>query len=144
MSFLTSLFTGGDSIKAIGDTVDKLFTSDEEKLSAKLEVTKAENDFKTKLAEMDTSLAMGQLDINKLDATSGNWVQTNWRPMVGWVCVASVAYTYLLEPLFRFLATVVFGYVGGFPQLNDDKLFELLLTMLGVAGLRTYEKVKGV
>lgn len=144
MSFVTSLFNGGDAVKAIGESVDKLFTSDEERLAAKLEVAKAENEFKVKLAEMDTTLAMGQIDINKLDAGSGNWIQSNWRPMVGWVCVASIAYVYLLEPFLRFVATVIFGYAGEFPQVNDDKLFELLLTLLGVAGLKTYEKVKGV
>lgn len=144
MSFLTSLFTGGDSIKAIGETVDKLFTSDEERLAQKLELVKAENDLKTKILELDTSLALGQIEINKIEATSQELFVSGWRPFIGWICGFALCYAFILEPFLRFAANVVFGYVGSFPIIDLGELWPILLGMLGLGGLRTYEKVKGV
>lgn len=144
MSFLSTLFSGGDSIKAIGETVDKLFTSDDERMAAKLELTKAENDLKVKYLESDTNLALGQIDLNKTEATNADLFVSGWRPFVGWICGFAVAYTFILEPILRFAAKVVFGYEGEFPQINSSDLNAILLGMLGLGGLRTYEKVKGV
>jgi hypothetical protein len=144
MGFLSTLLTGGDSVKAITEVVDKLFTSDEERAAAKLEIMKAEQTYKLELAKMDTSLALGQIEVNKVEASSSDRFVAGWRPAVGWICALAILYAFFLEPFFRFTAQVIFAYSGQFPEINTSDLNSLLFGMLGLGGLRTYEKLKGI
>lgn len=63
---------------------------------------------------------------------------SGWRPAIGWVCALAMGYQYLLRPFL-----VAFNPVLAFPGL-DDNLWQLLAGMLGLGGLRTFEKVNGV
>ena len=144
MSFLSALFSGGDTVKAIGETVDKLFTSDEERLAAKIELQKAEMIFQTREMELRQQQNLGQLDLNKVEAGNANVFVSGWRPFIGWVCGFALAYGFILEPVLRFLAKVMFGYEGEFPVIELAELNSILLGMLGLGSLRTFEKVKGV
>ena len=144
MSFLSALFSGGDTVKAIGETVDKLFTSDEERLAAKIELQKAEMIFQTREMELRQQQNLGQLDLNKVEAGNANVFVSGWRPFIGWVCGFALAYGFILEPILRFLAKVLFGYEGEFPVIELAELNSILLGMLGLGSLRTFEKVKGV
>jgi len=83
-------------------------------------------------------VVQGQLDINKIEAANPSVWVSGWRPGVGWVCVAALAYQYVVRPLL-----IGFGVADHMPAL-DDSLWELLFGMLGLGGLRTFEKVKGV
>lgn len=80
----------------------------------------------------------GQLEINKAEAGSGNWFVAGWRPFIGWVCGMALAFQYLVRPivLTKYPALQVPGL--------DDNLWQLMLGMLGMGGLRTFEKAKGV
>lgn len=90
------------------------------------------------------TLVQGQLDINKVEAASANMFVAGWRPFIGWVCGVSLMYTYLGYPISLWACSVWFPGVV-VPKLgNDGMLYELLFGMLGLGGLRTFEKVKGV
>lgn len=143
MNFLTALFSGGDTVKAIGDTVDKLFTSDEERLAAKVELQKAELAFNLRQVELQQQQNLGQIDLNKVEAANANIFVSGWRPFIGWVCGAALAYGFIIEPMLRFLVKVLFGYDGEFPIIHLDELNSILLGMLGLGTLRTIEKVQG-
>jgi hypothetical protein len=88
-------------------------------------------------------LVQGQMDINKAEAASGSVFIGGWRPAIGWVCAAALACQYIARPLLVW-AGIVTGH--NWPMLPglDDNLWELMLGMLGMGGLRTLEKVKGV
>lgn len=144
MSFFSTLFSGGDTVKAIGETVDKLFTSDDERLERENEKAKADQQYQLELAKLDSQALQNQTDINKIEAASTNLFVSGWRPFVGWVCGIALAYTYIGEPVLRFIAQVLFGYVGAFPVLNTNELYTVLLGLLGLGGMRSFEKVKGV
>lgn len=96
---------------------------------------------KAKLIELQMSgelqQIMGQLEINKAEAQSGNWFVAGWRPGAGWVCVLGLLYTFIVRPV----ATAL-GYP--MPAIDTGELNALLFAMLGVAGMRTVEKVKQV
>lgn len=96
---------------------------------------------KAKLIELqmngELQQIMGQLEINKAEAQSGNWFVAGWRPGAGWVCVLGLLYTFIVRPV----ATAL-GYP--MPAIDTGELNALLFAMLGVAGLRSVEKVKGV
>lgn len=84
-----------------------------------------------------------QTEVNKVEAANASVFVSGWRPAIGWCCAIALFYTYLLSPL----ATWGFGAaqidVPEFPKL-DDNLWELMFGMLGMGGLRTFEKIKGV
>tara|TARA_R110000803_G_scaffold60763_3_gene120208 strand:- start:498 stop:929 length:432 start_codon:yes stop_codon:yes gene_type:complete len=97
------------------------------------------------LAEMNAQVNMltGQMEINKVEAASGNWFVAGWRPFVGWVCGFALAYAAILEPFMRFIASVN-DYSGTFPIIDTTITMQVLLGMLGLGAMRTREKEKGV
>ena len=90
------------------------------------------------------TIVQGQLEINKTEAASSSLFTSGWRPAIGWVCGTALAYTYVLYPI------ILWGCALWAPSVippklgNDGMLYELLLGMLGLGGLRTFEKIKKV
>jgi hypothetical protein len=81
-------------------------------------------------------LSIAQLAVNKEEA-KGNWFQSSWRPAVAWVCVVGMAINFLVSPLLAPLGIVV-------PQADTSVMMPVLMGMLGLGGLRSFEKVKKV
>ena len=79
---------------------------------------------------------LAQLEINKTEA-KGNWFQASWRPATAWVCVLGFTVNFLISPL-----AAPFGVMV--PQVDTTVMLPILMAMLGLAGARSYEKVKGV
>ncbi len=127
----------------ISKVVDLVIPDPNKAAEAKLKA--AEMAQKGELAVLDAELrmAMGQLEINKEEAKSPSLWVSGWRPAVGWTGAAGLAYAAILEPLARFVATVA-GYHGAFPELDTTITMQILFAILGVGGLRTFEKSKGV
>lgn len=86
---------------------------------------------------------LAQLQVDQVEAQSANWFVAGWRPFVGWVCGAGLAYVAVAEPVARFVATMN-GYHGAFPQIDTTLTMQVLLGMLGMGALRTVEKTKEV
>lgn len=90
----------------------------------------------------DTDLAKGQIEINKAEA-DGTGYKANWRPTIGYVCAAALAYTYILNPLLLWAAAVSGSGITPPDIVIDEHLWELMMGMLGLAGWRAMDKVKG-
>ena len=84
----------------------------------------------------DLSLLVGQLEINKIEAASSNMFVAGWRPGIGWICAAALAYNTILSPILAIWFTV--------PAVDTSLLYPVLMGLLGLGGLRTYEKSRGV
>jgi hypothetical protein len=108
------------------------------------EVEKAKLAQLTQEMQNEFLLLAGQMDINKLEAQNSSVFVSGWRPMVGWICGMALAYAALIEPLLRFIATVMYGYQGAYPEVNTTITLEILFAMLGLAGMRSFEKKHGV
>ena len=130
--------TGG-AINAVKDVVDEFITTEEERLEYQLK--KAELELKEK--ELDTILLEKVHETNIAEAKTGNWFIAGWRPFIGWICGFGIAYTYVLAP-FLHSAFKALGIEFPLPQLDMGLLINLVLAMLGLAGLRTFEKKWGV
>lgn len=91
----------------------------------------------------ETDLAKLQIQANLEEAKSTNLFVSGWRPSVGWVASISLAYVALLEPLMRFVAQVVFAYSGGFPIIDTTITLQILLGLLGIGAMRSYDKKNG-
>ena len=119
-----------------GKLIDRMWPDPAQAATAKLELIKLQQ-------SGDLAQMTGQLDINKIEAASNSTFVSGWRPAIGWVCALALLYQYLVRPL----AVAVFAAVGHplptMPGL-DENLWQLMMAMLGMGGLRTFEKVQGV
>ena len=130
---MTGLVDIGGIVEAVGKIAGDLITTDKEWLQLELEGRK-----------LDQALDMAQIEVNKVEAASASLFTSGWRPYVGWGCGTAFLYQALFEPIARFLATVVFDYKGAFPVLDTTLTMQVLFGMLGMAGMRAWEKSKGV
>jgi len=123
--------------------IDKLI----EPVSKILDKFVADKDLKAKLEhEIKTELHkanMAQIEVNKIEAQSKHWFVAGWRPCVGWICAFALAYHFILQP-FAIFAISLAGLSYDLPEFDMNSLMTILLGMLGLGGLRTYEKKQGV
>ena len=111
--------------------------TDQAKQLFKLEELKQKGDL-AQLNAMVVSM-QGQLKINAVEAAHRSIFVAGWRPFIGWVGGFSLAYAGILEPLMRFIATVA-GYEGDFPLIETASTITILMGMLGIGGMRSYDK----
>lgn len=97
----------------------------------------------TELLQALSSADTQQTEINKIEAASSSVFVAGWRPAVGWVCVSGVGYQFVVRPLAQAIVTI-WQPAYTMPSVPTDDLLYLLGILLGVAGLRSFEKVKGV
>lgn len=122
----------------IGNKVlDRVFPDPTERAKAQLELLKLEQ-------SGDLAVMTAQTDINKIEAGSTNLFVSGWRPFIGWGCGIAFIYSALLEPFLRFIATVIFKYQGLYPAIDTSLTLQILLGLLGLAGMRSWEKKEGV
>lgn len=100
---------------------------------------KAEAELRDSLQAWDRA----QMAVNQAEAGHASIFVAGWRPFIGWVCGASLAYQFVVLP---FASWALAMWAPGTPPLPglNDMLFELTMAMLGMGGLRTFEKLKGV
>ena len=89
-------------------------------------------------------LARGQLEINKAEAQHRSIFVAGWRPFLGWCLSFAMAWHFVLAPLTMFACGAMEIYIPDLPVFDMDSLMTVLLGMLGLGGLRTVEKVKGL
>ncbi len=104
---------------------------------------KAAEDYQRAMLDAANKAEAEQREINKAEAASASTFVAGWRPAIGWVCAAALGFQYLLRPLAAWAAGVWWPHLPPLPGLDDD-LWQLMFGMLGLGGLRTFEKAKGV
>jgi hypothetical protein len=88
-------------------------------------------------------IAKAQIEVNRTEAGNKNLFVAGWRPAVGWVCCLGMASNFLVIPLANF-ALALSGSPVVVPLIDLSTMLPVLMGMLGLGGLRTYEKTKGV
>ena len=139
MNFLASLFGAGDVVKAVGETIDSLVTSDEERLEAEQEIMKARRNFDYLGNKLVAEQNIGQMEVNKQEA-KGNWFQSGWRPAIGWIGAITLAYQFIVYPL---LLWTLDDASKAPPQMDSSMMFTIITGMLGIAGMRSFDKTRG-
>lgn len=133
MSFLAKIIGGAatDTIGAVGNAFDQIFTSDEERAQAALVLEK--------LRQQPHIL---QAEINRLEAGHRSLFVSGWRPFIGWVCGLGLAWAFLGHPFFEWFVALR-GLAVSAPVVASENMLELILALLGLGGLRTFEKLTG-
>lgn len=108
------------------------------------EAAKINAALQTELLKADLSAIQGQLAVNLEEAKSGSLFVAGWRPAVGWVCASALGYNFVLQPFLAFGIGALRWKLPPLPVLDSGALTTVLLGMLGIAGMRSFEKVKGV
>ena len=103
---------------------------------------KAKAEIAAEVQKEETQLLLQQIQVNMVEAASPSIFVAGWRPFIGWVCGLALAYVAILEPVIRFAAVVGFKYGGGFPTIDTNLTMQVLLGMLGLAGMRSFEKTR--
>jgi hypothetical protein len=96
---------------------------------------------KQEKAELIAEINKAQLEVNKVESGHTSMFVAGWRPFVGWTCGIALCYHFVIQPFLVFLC-YSFGYQVELPVFNMQTLTTVLMGMLGLGGLRSYEKVK--
>ena len=129
----------GAIIDSVGKVASDLITTDKERIELELEGKR-----------IDQATDLAQMEINKTEAQNQNLFVAGWRPAIGWVGAAAMAYQFLLYPLLVWSWTwmqaeqIVPQEVKPPPMLDTEALWVILSGMLGIAGMRSFEKTRGV
>ena len=113
----------GNIIDKVAGHVDKFTLDKEEKAQLIQEINKA------------------QIEVNKIEAGQTNVFVSGWRPFVGWTCGIALCYHFVLQPLLMFIFVSI-GKPMELPVFDMSTLTTVLLGMLGLGGMRSFEKVK--
>ena len=87
--------------------------------------------------------ALAQIEVNKIEA-KGNWFQSSWRPLVGWVCAIAFAWHFVIQSLLVFAFTYAGAEIPDLPEFDMSALLTVLGGLLGLGSLRTFEKTRGI
>ena len=123
----------GEIIGGVGKIADDLITTDKERLTLALEEKKIE-----------AGLIQSQIEVNKAEAQHASVFVAGWRPFIGWVGGFGMAYQFLLYPLLTWVWPILLPSAPIPPELNGDVLFAMVSGMLGIAGMRSFDKMKGI
>lgn len=129
---------GGDAIKTVAGVIDDLHTSEEEK-----------EQLKVRFAEIESRLKEKQMAINLADAQStaggiSGMLQRSWRPLIGMSCALAIFWEFVLSKFILFICGLFQYEVVNIPELDMGTLMPLVMSLLGMGALRTFEKTKGI
>jgi hypothetical protein len=126
-------FSISNPISSIIDTVGKII---DKAVPDRAAADAAKAQLLSQESTQEFQLLLGQIQANIEEAKSTNWWVAGWRPAVGWCCVTALAVQFIITPL---------GAAMGFkiPPLDTGPLITMLVSLLGIAGMRTAEKITG-
>lgn len=129
----------GDIIDAVGDLVGEVIVDVDKKKELEFKL----QELRDKSDERFHEELMGQIEVNKVEAASTSVFVAGWRPFIGWIGGVGLGWTFVLSPFVEY-ASRLFGWKGAMPEVDTESLMMLVLGMLGVGAMRSYEKTKGV
>jgi phenylpyruvate tautomerase PptA (4-oxalocrotonate tautomerase family) len=127
----------GKLVDPVSNILDKVVEDKDQK-------AKLAHEIATMAERHAQELARGQIEINKEEAKSRNIFIAGWRPFVGWTCGLALFWHFLGLPITLFITGWFEFQHPPLPEFDMDSLMTVLLGMLGLGGLRTFEKFKGV
>jgi hypothetical protein len=127
----------GAVLPAVTDIIGRFLPEDPEKRA------EAEREIEAQLSEHLAKIDLAQLDINKTEAAHRSIFVAGWRPFIGWSCGVALAWNYIAQPILVFTLAQT-GNLVELPALDMSQMMPVLMGILGLGGLRTFEKYKSV
>lgn len=133
---LNPLFEVGKSI------IERVWPDPSAQAEAQMKLLQMQQAGEFKALEAALQINLAQTQVNQAEAQSPDNFRAGWRPAVGWVCVLGLAYQLVVRPCLNG-GMAVLGYgVALMPELDTNTLMTLLTGLLGLAGMRSFEKIK--
>jgi len=133
---------GIDDIIATGlKIIDKVIPDAAARETAKLELYRMQQAGDFKLIDIQAESDKNQSEINKIEAASETIFKSGWRPFIGWCCGFALCYHFIIQPLLAFIFSA-YGNVIVLPAFDMDSLDTILMGMLGLGGMRSFDKFK--
>ena len=117
-------------LPAVTDVIGRFLPEDKEARA------KAERDLEAQLATHLAKIDIAQLEINKAEASHRSVFVAGWRPAIGWICALGLLYNTII-------ANIISIWVG-VPEVDTTLLVPVMMGMLGLGAMRSYEKVNSV
>lgn len=135
---MLSKLLGGSLVETVGKVIDSVHVSDEERGKIKIRLQELENEINAK-----------QMEINLADAKStatdiSGILQRSWRPLIGFSAAISIFWEFVLKNFIMFFLAVFEVQTQPLPSMDMEQLMPLVMALLGMAGLRTFEKSKKI
>ena len=124
-------------LPTVTNVIGRFLPEDKEKRAA------AEREIEKQLATHLAQIDIAQLEINKQEAAHRNIFVAGWRPFIGWSCGFAMCYAYIIQPITVFILAQT-GNLVDLPTLDLSEMMPVLLGMLGLGGLRSFEKYKKI
>ena len=135
---ITAILETGSTI------IDKIWPDADEAEKRKLELATIAHSGDMARLQAEVKSLVGQLEINKQEASHKSIFVAGWRPAVGWICAAGLGWNFVLQPLISWIAFISGVEMAQAPSLDISELLTLLFGMLGLGAYRMREKEKGV
>jgi hypothetical protein len=136
------LEAGQGVLSLVTGVIDRIWPDPAQASQAKLQVLQMQQTGELDRLRLQAGLVQAQLDVNRVEAASPSLLVSGWRPAIGWVCAAALAFQYIVRPLAG--AALSAAHVPVTIPGLDDTMWQLMFGILGFGGLRTYEKTRGV
>lgn len=131
-----------DPVTAVFNIIDKFIPDKGAAAAAKLQAAEMQQKGELAVFLAGNDLIKAQIAVNVEEAKNPSVFVSGWRPAVGWVCAIALFYSFIGLPLLDWLSQIKQWPVP--PHLDNNELMSLLIGMLGLGGMRTAEKFKGV
>lgn len=135
-------FGVGDIVQGAAKIIGLFVEDPTEKAKALAKLGEMQHDELMAQLDMDKSIAVSQAQTNTAEASSGNLFTSGWRPFVGWVCGSAFAWQFVLQPVAAFTLSQA-GIHQPLPVLDSGALVTVLMGMMGLGVMRSYDKKQG-
>ena len=137
---MTPILTG--LMALLPEVLDKVLPDKTKAEEAKLKLLELAQKGELAVLDADLKLALCQMEINKEEAKTDIF-RGGWRPAAGWVCVFGLGYQFILSPVLPWIFNALGAHLPPMPPIDNDTLMTLLGGLLGLGGLRTFERIRG-
>ena len=121
-----------DLINPVSKILDKFIVDKDLKV-------KLEHEIKTEIQRAN----LAQIDVNKAEAQHRSIFVAGWRPFIGWICAVAMGYHFVLQPIIVFVLSAN-GVNYDLPEFDMGSLMTIVMGILGLDGMRSFEKYKGI
>lgn len=125
----------------VSKVFDRIWPDPKDQANAQLELLKLQQSGELEYLKADLQTRLAQLQINNTEAASESLFKSGWRPLIGWTCGASFAWQFVAGPALTWLSNLV-GHPMLLPSTDLSQMMPVLLGMLGMGLMRTYEKTQ--
>lgn len=125
----------------VGKVFEHIWPDPAQQAEAQLKLAQLAQSEEMAALDADMQIALAQINVNNTEAQSDDLFKSGWRPAIGWICGSAFGWQFVAMPALQF-GCAAFGHTIALPAVDMSQMMPVLLGMLGLGGMRTFEKVR--